>query len=225
MFADSHIGTTFDGEGFMKEVEKINEENADIVFICGDFIDDGTGKEDMLKACEALGKIKSTYGVYYVYGNHDDQKYGYSRSGNTDTFNHEDIKKELEKNHINVLDDKVIEQDNVVIIGRADASYQRETSEKLLKSVNKKKYVIVLDHQPLDMDENVKNGSDLQLSGHTHGGQIWPMGTVQALLTKTMRYGKKTIGNSTVITSSGIAGWGYPIKIGAPSEYAYIKVR
>jgi predicted MPP superfamily phosphohydrolase len=40
-----------------------------------------------------------------------------------------------------------------------------------------------------------------------------------------MRYGKKTIGNSTVITSSGIAGWGYPIKIGAPSEYAYIKVR
>ena len=63
MFADSHIGTTFDGEGFMKEVEKINEENADIVFICGDFIDDGTSKDDMIKACEALGNLKSKYGV------------------------------------------------------------------------------------------------------------------------------------------------------------------
>lgn len=223
--SDLHLGQSINPQQLEGYVKKMNQLHKDYVFLTGDIFDEATKKTDMVKACKILSSLKSEKGIYYVYGNHDDQKYGYSRSGNTDIFNHEDIRKELEKNHINVLEDKVIEQDNVVIIGRADASYQRETSEKLLKSVNKKKYVIVLDHQPLDMDENVKNGSDLQLSGHTHGGQIWPMGTVQALLTKTMRYGKKTIGNSTIITSSGIAGWGYPIKIGAPSEYAYIKVR
>ena len=223
--SDLHLGQSINTHQLEGYVKKMNKLHKDYVFLTGDIFDEATKKKDMVKACRILSLLKSEKGIYYVYGNHDDQKYGYRRSGNTDIFNHEDIRKELKKNHIHVLEDDVIKQDNVVIIGRADASYQRASSKYLLKGVNKKKYVIVLDHQPLDMNENVNNGSDLQLSGHTHGGQIWPMGTVQALLTHTMRYGKKTIGHSTVITSSGIAGWGYPIKIGAPAEYVYIKVR
>ena len=82
-FADSHIGTTFDGDGFAKYVEQMQKLNPDAVVIVGDFVDDDTMLKDMQKACAALGKLKTTYGVYFAFGNHDKgyhspEKRGYS---------------------------------------------------------------------------------------------------------------------------------------------------
>lgn len=70
-FADSHVGATFDGKGFAKYVDEMQQQNPDVVLITGDFVDDDTSKEDMLLACEALGTLKTTYGVYFAFGNHD----------------------------------------------------------------------------------------------------------------------------------------------------------
>ena len=71
MFADSHIGTTFDSNGFAKHLKAIQAQNPDILLIAGDYVDDGTTKEQMINATLALGKIKTKYGIYYVSGNHD----------------------------------------------------------------------------------------------------------------------------------------------------------
>lgn len=87
----------------------------------------------------------------------------------------------------------------------------------------------MLDHQPLDLAENAALGYDLQLSGHTHGGQIWPVGPVCSLAARLAsveycNYGMKQIGDFQVIVSSGIAGWGYPIKTGAKAEYVIVDI-
>ena len=82
MFADSHIGTTFNAEGFAKHLEKIQAQNPDIVVVVGDYVDDDTTKEDMISATKALGQMKTKYGVYYVFGNHDKGYHGYQHTGN-----------------------------------------------------------------------------------------------------------------------------------------------
>ena len=71
VFSDSHTGTTFHGDGFAEHMKEIEAQNPDLVLIVGDFVDDDTSKEDMIRCCEALGEMKTTYGVYFVFGNHD----------------------------------------------------------------------------------------------------------------------------------------------------------
>ena len=86
------------------------------------------------------------------------------------------------------------------------------------------KLVLGISHQP-DTFTQAKNVVDLQLSGHTHGGQLFPMGIIQSLASDTLVSGSREIGDFTAITSSGIAGWRYPIKTGARSEYVVINVK
>ena len=224
--SDLHGDEVITSKQLEKYVQKMNKVKPDLIALAGDIFDERTRKSVMIAQAKTLGKLKSKYGTYYVYGNHDDQKYGNTMNSNTERFSGSDIKEEMEKNAIRVLDDQSVNVGkNIVVVGRRDASYSRASSQNLLKKVDHNKYIIVLDHQPLDMSENAKNGADLQVSGHTHGGQIWPIGYVQAIATKTMRYGVKHIGDFSCVTTSGIAGWGYPFKIGAKAEYAVIHVK
>lgn len=98
------------------------------------------------------------------------------------------------------MDDEVVCLDDVNIIGRKDASFWGEnprlSSEELYQKIpeNKKSnYTILLDHQPLDLNENADVGVDLQLSGHTHGGQLFPMGIIQSLASDTLVSGSREI--------------------------------
>ncbi|MDE6636026.1 MAG: metallophosphoesterase, partial [Lachnospiraceae bacterium] len=75
-FADSHIGTTFDGKGLYQYVKQMNELKPDVVLITGDYVDDDTSKEDMIDACSALGELQTSFGVYFAFGNHDKGYYG-----------------------------------------------------------------------------------------------------------------------------------------------------
>ena len=121
--------------------------------------------------------------------------------------------------------------DNINIIGRSDASFWQTNNRAsmadltaLIPKDKKDNYTIVLDHQPLDLETNATLKIDLQLSGHTHGGQLFPMRFFQTLTSDILVYGQRNIGDFTAITTSGIAGWRYPIKTGAPSEYVVINV-
>lgn len=203
--------------------QEMSVEKPDVVFLTGDIFDQHTPYEDMKEATKILGSISNTLGVYYVYGNHD------ARVSNTG-YDEQDIRDNFEANGVRVLEDTTVMIDDLIIVGRKDARFhndnqERKTSQELLPYLEKDKYVIVLDHQPLDLEENAKLGADLQLAGHTHGGQIFPMGPVEALLTGGLVYGERTIGEYHAITSSGISGWGYPIKTGAPSEYVIINIK
>lgn len=119
LFADSHVGNTFNGKGMLAHVKQIQEEQPDLVAIADDFVDDDTSKEDMAAACRALGTLKTTFGVYYVFGNHDKGYYGSEYRG----YSGDDLVSELEKNNVRVLEDETVLLDGrFCLIGRRDRS-------------------------------------------------------------------------------------------------------
>ncbi|MGN1183294.1 MAG: metallophosphoesterase [Faecalibacillus sp.] len=223
VIADLHMGVSINQEKLKSIVKEISQKNVDIIVLDGDIFDENTTYEDMKAACQILGSIHNKMGIYYVYGNHDGNFYTDSPE-----YSAYDIKNELLKNNIIVLEDEVKELDSVILVGRKDARFyndgDRLSMSELIKNQDDR-YMIVLDHQPLDLDINAKLGCDLQIFGHTHGGQLFPQGIIQSLTSDTLVYGKREIGDLTAITTSGISGWRYPIKTGAPSEYVIIHVR
>ena len=220
-FADSHVGTTFDGNGLKKHIEKMNKTNPDIVVITGDFIDDETTKEDMINACAALSLLQTNYGVYYVNGNHDKGYY------NSRGYSYEDLVTELKKNNVKVLEDEVVNiTEHIVLIGRMDkTNSERKDIDVLSKDIDKSRYIIVLNHQPNDYTNENKAGVDLVLSGHTHGGQLIPLGPIGILSgANDATYGLTTKGGTNYIVTSGISDWELYFKTGTKSEYVVIDV-
>lgn len=227
-FADSHVGATFDGEGFAEHMKAIQAENPDIVVVTGDYVDDDTSKEDMIAACKALGSLETTYGVYYVFGNHDKGYYGPAYRG----YSGYDLLLELEKNNVTVLQDEtVLLDDRFYLIGRKDRSEEwssssRASMEELTAGLDPDKYSIVLDHQPHDYEAQEVSGVDLVLSGHTHGGQMIPFNRMgEWLELDDKSYGLEKRGNTNFIVTSGIADWTIQFKAGCKSEYVVVDVR
>lgn len=219
--SDCHLGTTFSGKGFAKHLEKIQKTNPDIVVVTGDFVDDSTSKEDMLEGCKALGNLKSTYGTYVVWGNHDK---GYYKSRG---YNLEDMEKELAKYHVLVLtDETVVIEDKIYLIGRKDRSFtERKSAEDIVKELDSSKYMIMLDHQPNDYDAEEKAGVDLVLSGHSHGGQMIPIGITGELSgANDKTYGLEKRNQTNFIVNSGISDWAIYFKTGTFSEYGVIDI-
>lgn len=226
-FADSHVGATFSGEKFLEHVRSMQAENPDIVVITGDFVDDDTTKDDMAAACAALGTLNTTYGVYYSFGNHDKGYYGSQYRG----YSGDDLVAELEKNNVIVLQDEVVLlDDDFYLIGRQDRSEEygsggRASMIELTAGLDPDKYIIVLDHQPADYDAQEASGVDLVLSGHTHGGQFFPinyMGQWTGIDDKT--YGLEKRSNTNFIVTSGISDWAIKFKTGCRSEYVVIDI-
>ncbi|MBM6838628.1 metallophosphoesterase, partial [Clostridium saudiense] len=181
MISDLHYGTVMNSEKLKKACEKIEKSNPDIVVLCGDIVDEKTSLEQMEEATEILGSIKSKFGIFYVYGNHDDARYS-----SIPSYTKDELKNELLSNNIHVLVDQSYEIDNdFIIIGRDDEGFSKEerrkSSEDLIANIDKNKFILLLDHQPSELDENSVLGYDLQLSGHTHKGQIWPIGLISEL--------------------------------------------
>ena len=219
--ADSHIGTTFDGEGFEKHLETIQAQNPDILFITGDFVDDDTTMEDMLRSCLALARFQCKYGIYYVYGNHDQ---GYFRHKN---FDGEQLKEALEAAGVVVMEDSVELIDNrFYVVGRKDRRMEgRVEVGDLTALLDPSKYTIILDHQPNDYDAEAATGADLVLSGHSHGGQMLEMNLIGQLIgSNDQTYGMETRDKTTFIVTSGISDWTLKFKTGCRSEYVIIDV-
>ena len=229
MFADSHIGTTFNAEGFAKHLEKIQAQNPDIVFVVGDYVDDDTTKEDMISATEALGQLKTKYGIYFVFGNHDKGYYGPEHRG----FSVKELIDELTQNDIKILlDESVLINNSFYVIGRQDYSAVKEQGglrksiKELIKNLDKSKYMIVLNHQPTEYDEQAEAKVDLVLSGHTHGGQLFPFNQVGKLIkANDLVYGHEKRQNTDFIVTSGISDWAIKFKTGTKSEFVIIDIR
>lgn len=219
--ADSHLGVTLDGERFSRQMERIQAVKPDVVVVVGDFVDDDSDAEDMIRACAALGELETTYGVYFVYGNHDD---GYFQHRN---FTAAQLEEELRKNNVVILEDEsVLLDDSFYLVGRRDRSMPgREEAGSLTAPLDNTKYIIMLDHQPNDYDAEAASGADLVLSGHTHGGHIFPGGLIGIWTGANDRaYGTELRGNTRFVVTSGISGWAIPIKTGTYSEFVVIDV-
>lgn len=133
-------------------------------------------------------QLKRLTKVAPVYGNHEN-KIKFTKINS------------ITKNNITILNDQEVHLNNITLIGRKDYHLTNKT------------YNIVLDHQPQGTKENIKNNVDLQLSGHTHNGQIFPLSYSYHLQPDFAdNYGKETFKHRTKIISSGIVGWGFPIR-------------
>lgn len=221
LLSDSHVGATFDGDGFASYIEEIMKQEPDLILIPGDFVDDDTTRADMLTACEALGKADPKYGIWFSYGNHD-KGYGLRRD-----FSAEDLARALEENGVHILEDAAAYTGDLCLIGRKDASARsrRELAE-LLEGAEPGKYVIVLDHEPNDYDKEAATEADLVVSGHTHGGQLIPLGLIGRLFGGIDRtYGYEKRSGTDFIVTSGISNWAVHFKTGTRSEYVIITVR
>lgn len=226
--SDVHYGTIQNKQLVKDTIPKINDLNPDIVVLGGDIVDDRTTKEDMKEVFEEFGKINSTYGTYYVFGNHDTQPYETDYENGHRTFTNAELNQTITKNGITILsDEKITINNDIVMIGRSDVGWESEKERvnvsAIINESDLSKYLVVLDHQPIDYIENSKTGVDLQLSGHTHGGQVFPFSIFLNLMDRLV-YGDYEFGNMHQIVSSGLTGWGWPMRNEAKCEYVLINI-
>ena len=223
VLSDLHYGISLNDDELQEKADRINQENADIVILDGDIVDESTTKEQMESAFRILGNIKSTYGTYYVYGNHHKNNYT-----NTPNYSLDELKTSINQAGIQILEDSTVQiTPDLTLIGRADRSDpdgRKEISE-LVSDLDPEQAWIVLDHQPSEYEQVEQAGGDLAVSGHTHAGQIWPAGVFARLFHfDDLNYGEKKQGNLTAVVTSGIAGWGYPIRTEKHSEYIVLNL-
>ncbi len=219
--SDSHYGTVLNKNSLDKIIKEISSKEFDLVLLGGDIVDENTTKEQMMEIFAAIGKINTTYGSYFIYGNHDRQRYTTTKS-----YTEEELVENIQKNNIEILKDtKKDITENITLVGREDRSLNRASIEELIKETDNQKYTIMVDHQPVDYEKSSQLGVDLLLSGHTHAGQIFPAGYfIKWFHMSDLYYGHTKIKNMDAIVSSGLAGWGYPIRTQQHSEYVTIKI-
>lgn len=219
MISDVHMGITIKENGINKMVNSINELNPDIVLFCGDIFDENTSTKLKEYSREAFKNIKSKYGVYDITGNHE-----YSAGDLSETISY------FKDANIQFLQDESIKVANsFYIVGRNDPANIRVTGQEIkklsevLKDADKALPIIVLNHRPEDLEEAKSENVDLQLSGHTHKGQMFPFNFVTSYLYEK-DYGYLIKDNFNLIVSSGYGTWGPPIRVGSKSELVNIRV-
>lgn len=213
MVSDIHLGLVVDSDRLKEMVRRINELDPDIVFLAGDTIDEDVRLFASNKTQEILKKLKSRHGVYAILGNHE------YIGGNSEL-----AVECLQQAGINVLVDRCIKVNNqFYVAGRDDRmagrmnGKQRMELSRLIDGIDHTLPIILLDHQPINLEEGKLNGIDLQLSGHTHGGQFFPNTLIsRRVFERSWGYLRK--GEYQVIVSSGFGTWGPPIRIGSNSE-------
>jgi predicted MPP superfamily phosphohydrolase len=217
--SDIHLGTLICKSRLERIVEKVNSLNPDLVLLPGDVVDEDLGPVIRENLGETLRKIKAKYGVIAVTGNHE-------YIGGV-----EEACRYLTDHGITVLRDSSTTIDNIItIIGREDASIRqfanrrRRSLEELMANVDTSRPVILMDHQPFRLEEAEENGIDLQLSGHTHHGQLWPFNFITKKVYE-LSWGYRKKGKTHFYVSSGVGTWGPPIRTGNKPEIVNIRLR
>jgi predicted MPP superfamily phosphohydrolase len=217
--SDIHLGSIIGRKRFCKIVNLINEQNPDIVLFPGDVIDEDLAPVLKKNLGDAIEQIEAKWGIYACTGNHE--YIGGVEAGC----------RYLEQHGITMLRDQTtVVNHSLCLIGREDRSINnfvgksRKTLSELVQSVDKSLPVILMDHQPFMLLEAVNHGIDLQLSGHTHHGQLWPLNLITSLVYE-VSWGYKQIEQTHFYVSSGSGTWGPPVRLGNTPEIVVIDLR
>jgi predicted MPP superfamily phosphohydrolase len=219
LVADFHLSPINDGNLLDKIVRKINGLNADIVLMPGDIVDDAVEILKRKNIGTGLAGIKSKYGVFVSNGNHE-------------FINGvEEADKYLRELNLNVLRDSVMLIENSFnIVGREDRSKtnftnkQRKPLREILKEVDRNFPVIILDHTPSGLSETVGENIDLQLSGHTHHGQMFPLNLITKMVYE-VSWGYLRKEKTQFYVTCGVGTWGPPVRLGSDSEIVNLKLK
>lgn len=234
LVADLHMGYAIGVDHITNMVEKINEQDADIVIIAGDIFDnsyDGMDDPEGIKA--QLKSIKSKYGVYAVYGNHDiDEKIlmGFTFDWGGKQLNSEKMTNFIKECNIKLINDEsVLINDEFYLVGRRDTDKPgtedgtRAEISELTKDLDKTKPIFVLSHEPDELQKTADAGADIDFSGHTHDGQLFP-GNLTIGLFWENPCGMIKKDNMYSIVTSGVGVYGTFMRVGTDAEICTVDI-
>ena len=210
--SDIHMGTLVGPRRTEKLVRMLNDCHADIIFLAGDIVDEDLAPVIRYDLGRSLLKLKAPLGIFAITGNHE-------YIGGADS-----AVKYLEAHGIRMLrDSAILINKSFYLAGRNDRDSkrfngkERKPLDKVLNGVDFTFPVIMMDHQPFNLQQVVDAGVDFQLSGHTHHGQLWPFNYITKAIYE-VSWGLKQKGNSYFYVSSGYGGWGPPVRTGNRPE-------
>ncbi len=211
--SDIHLGYGTGKDQLRRYVDMINKQHPDLILIGGDLIDNSVAPLYRENMAEELDQLKAPLGIYMVPGNHE----YISGIDESERF--------IKTTSIQLLRDSVVTLPNgVQIIGRDDRSNRSRSSlPTLLKQVDTGKPIILLDHQPYNLAKTDSLGIDLQFSGHTHRGQVWPISWITDRIYE-QSHGYRKWSKSHIYVSSGLSLWGPPFRIGTNSDMAVFHI-
>jgi len=219
MASDIHIGTIVGSSWLKRIIDKINSLSPDMVLLPGDILDQKIEQVEGKNLGEELRRIQAPLGVFAALGNHE-----YICCAGDAAARY------LTERNITVLRDEGLKiNDSFFLIGRDDISAYRRQREKrkdlevLMKEIDRSFPIILMDHQPHNLGEAAENGVDLQLSGHTHNGQMWPFTYVIKAMFE-LAWGHKRIGDTHYYVTSGAAVWGPPVRVGNRPEIVSLRL-
>lgn len=219
VLSDIHL-STINGEKLLsKIVSRINELNPDVVFIPGDIVDDRAATLRSEGIGVSLSKIKSKYGVFASTGNHE----FINGINGTSKF--------IIENGITLIkDSSILVADSFILAAREDAiktnftGQKRKSLEEIMRDADKNYPVILLDHTPFKLEEAKANGVSLQLSGHTHHGQMFPLNFITNMIYE-VSWGYKKKSDTHYYVSCGVGTWGPPVRLGSESEIVNFRIK
>lgn len=234
LLADLHLGYSTEADYIEQAVAAINDMQPDLVVIAGDIFDnayEAVPEPDRIAA--ALASLDSTYGTYACWGNHDVSEpilAGFTWDTADEDKDDPRMTEFLEKADVTLLEDRAVTLENgVQLVGRRDPSRAKKLAEQrlepaqLLASLDPDRPIFVIDHQPKELDALAQAGADLDLSGHTHDGQLFPGNLLMYLLWDNA-CGCVQVDGMTSVVTSGLGVWGPDMRVGTDSEVVCVAV-
>ncbi|MEU3221737.1 metallophosphoesterase [Streptomyces sp. NPDC006976] len=211
--SDIHLGPILGRSHTQRIVDTVNRTQPDLIAVVGDLVDGSVA--DLGRAAEPLAGLRSRHGAFFVTGNHE------YFSGAAQWV---DQVREL---GLRPLENARVESAGFDLAGVNDIAGESEGQgpdfARALGDRDRERAVVLLAHQPVVIDEAVEYGVDLQLSGHTHGGQLWPGNLVAELANPTVA-GLDRYGDTQLYVSRGAGAWGPPVRVGAPSDITVVEL-
>lgn len=217
--SDIHLGTVVGKQRFGRIVQAIQSLKPDVILLAGDVIDEDLAPVLAEDVGDHLRDLRAPFGVFAVTGNHEyiggvDRAVAY-----------------LEEHGIRMLRDAAVEVAGAfTVVGRDDVSAERFGSparrplKEIMAKVDRTKPVLLLDHQPRDFGPALEEGVDLQVSGHTHHGQLWPFSLVTRAAYE-LSWGLERRGSTHFYVSCGAGTWGPPVRLGNSPEVVLLKLQ
>lgn len=214
--SDLHVGPVRDADFVRSVVERVNAADVDLVVLGGDYTD---GRERFVGGfLDPLADLEATYGSVAVTGNHE------FINGDADA-----TMERIEGLGATVLRNESVKVgpggEGLVVAGVHDLSGTGDDApdaDAALAGTDPDEAILYVAHQPVQVVEG--RGVDLQLSGHTHGGQLWPFGWLVRLAQPTVS-GVDRVGDVVVVTGNGAGAWGPPVRVAAPPEVVVVTLR